>query len=150
MTVSYRPLLSLSSEAEYRAHFEREYCSGPVTTFDGLQVRFKKRDFDHCCFESSKRDGVKDTFSHVRAQRLNWIKAVLQDPNAERYKGWDKTRKRYDSKRRVAVVVGMYVVVIALTSTNTARFITAYWADTLDASGESAAVKKIRQGPKWA
>ena len=67
--MAYPPLLELPGEAEYRAHFEATYCRGPIRAFDGIEVRFRKRDFDHCCFESSRRDGAKDAFSQPRAKR---------------------------------------------------------------------------------
>ncbi len=31
-------------------------------TFDGIKVFFSKDKFDHAFFESTKRNGVKDTF----------------------------------------------------------------------------------------
>ena len=142
-------LLQLQSMTRYRTHFERVFCQGPVRTFDGIEVRFRKTDFDHCCFESSKQDGTKDTFSQKRAERLDWIKAALEDENAERYQGWDKHQKRYDPKRRVTLVMGDYVVVITLTGQNRADFVTAYVADTPAPPGRESTVDKIRKGPKW-
>jgi len=50
--MSYPPLLSYQTIGEYRAHFERVYCQGPIVTFDGIAVRFRKEDFDHAFFES--------------------------------------------------------------------------------------------------
>jgi hypothetical protein len=41
--------------------------------------------FDHCFFESTH--SKDDTFSSRRAERINWIKAVLQDTNAELRQG---------------------------------------------------------------
>lgn len=147
--MAYPPLLDLEDEAAYRAHFEAVYCRGPIEAFDGVQVRFRKRDFDHCCFESSRRDGSKDQFSRPRARRLDWIRAALQDPTSECYQGWDKKRKRYDGRRRVAVVMGNYVVVIALKGRGRADFVTAYVADTPAAPGRLSTVDMIRRGPKW-
>ena len=74
---------------------------------------------------------------------MNWIKAALQDKNSELYKGWDKQQKRYDGNRRVAIVMGNYVVVIALIGDSKANFVTAYVADT------SRTLEKIKGGPKW-
>jgi hypothetical protein len=148
--VAYPILLDLGDMATYRTHFEITYCRAPIKTFDGIQVRFRKRDFDHCCFESSRRDGVKDRFSLPRARRLNWIRAALQDPNSERYQGWDKRRKRYDRRRRVVVVMGNYVVVIALKRRGWADFVTAYVADTPAVPGRLSTVDMIRKGPRWA
>ena len=53
-------------------------------------------------------------------------------------------RKRYDRRRRVALVTGDYVVVIGISSKGKGRFITAFVAD----SGRT--VQMIRRNPKWA
>ncbi|HNY26194.1 MAG TPA: hypothetical protein PLA90_12850 [Candidatus Sumerlaeota bacterium] len=147
--MAYPPLLCLANEVAYRAHFEKLYCREPVETFDGIQVRFRKRDFDHCCFESSQRNNRKDLFSTKRAERLDWIQAALQDPNSERYQGWDKKKKCYDATRRVTLVMGDYVVVIALKAPKEADFITAYVADTPTRPERLSTIDQIRKGPKW-
>ncbi len=139
----YPPLLKLADEATYRARFEAIYCAGVVTTFDGIRVRFQKRDFDHCFFESSQRNRIKDTFSPLRAERLEWIAVALQDASADRFQGWDRNTKTYDKTRRVTVVCGNYVVVVALTGANSARFITAYVADT------PSTLAKLKTSPAW-
>lgn len=143
----YPPILNHTTEADYRAHFEREYCQKPILTFDGIEVRFRKSKFDHSFFESVK--AKDDTFSLQRAKRMDWIKVALQDPHAELYQGWDKNRKRYDGFRRVAVVMGNYVVVIALTGDNKADFITAYVADTSGRGTRPSTIDMIRMSPKW-
>jgi hypothetical protein len=139
----YPPLLKLPDEGAYRARFESIYCTGAVTTFDGITVRFQKRDFDHCFFESSQRNRIKDTFSSLRAERLDWIAVALQDATADRFQGWDRDSKTYDKSRRVTLVCGDYVVVIALTSAVLARFITAYVADT------PSTLARLKTSPKW-
>ena len=139
----YPPLLKLADEAAYRARFEALYCLGTIAAFDGIQVRFRKTDFDHCFFESSQRNRVKDTFSAPRAERMEWIRVALQDGAAERYVGWDRDTKSYDKHRRVTLVCGNYLVVIALTGTSTAKFVTAYVADT------PASLQRIKASPKW-
>lgn len=140
---AYPPLLKLADEAAYRARFEAIYCAGAVRTFDGIAVRFQKRDFDHCFFESSKRNRIKDTFSPLRAERLEWIAVALQDAAADRFQGWDRDTKTYDKTRRVTLVCGNYVVVIALTRETSARFITAYVANT------PSTLAKLKSSPKW-
>jgi hypothetical protein len=139
----YPPLLKLPDEAAYRARFDAIYCAGAVTTFDGITVRFQKRDFDHCFFESSQRNRIKDTFSNLRAERLEWIAVALQDDTADRFQGWDRNSKTYDKRRRVTLVCGNYVVVIALTGATSARFITAYVADT------PRTLANLKTSPKW-
>ena len=137
-------LLNLPSEDDYRAHFVATYCQGPISTFDGIFVRFQRRQFDHCCYESERRTGRKTYFSRQRAERLNWIKAALQDPNADLRVGWDKSRRCYDYDRRVAIVSGNYIVIISLQQNQrTARFITAYVADT------GRTLRLIKTSPEW-
>ena len=139
--VSYSPLLQGKSPAEYRSYFEATYCRGPITTFDGIEVRFRKRDFNHCFFESVLEKD--DTFSHQRAERIQWIKAALQDPHAELYVGWDNKKKRLAKDRRVAIVVQNYVVVIRFIGARSAAFVTAFVA-------EESTLRKIRKGPRCA
>ena len=142
--MSMPSLLALPDEAAYRAHFEALYCRGPIVTFDGIQVRFRRSDFDHCCFESDRRTRQKAYFSHVRAERIDWIQAALQDQNADLRVGWDNSRKRYDRGRRVAIVSGNYIVIVAIQSCGSrARFITAYVADT------GRTLQLIKTSPKW-
>jgi hypothetical protein len=141
--VAYPPLLWYGTEAEYRAHFERVYCQRPIITFDEIAVRFRKGGFDHCFYESTRRNRVKDVFSIQRAERIDWIKAALQDPNAELYVGWDGKKKRYDRSHRVVLVLGNYVVVIRISGSQTAQFVTAYVADS------PSTLAKIKRNPMW-
>jgi hypothetical protein len=141
--VACPPLVCYGTVDEYRAHFERVYCQEPITTFDWIVVRFRKSRFDHCFYESTRRNQVKDAFSALRAERIDWIKATLQDPNAELYVGWDGKKKRYDRSHRVALVVDDYVVVIRLSGNQTAQFVTAYVADS------PSTLAKIKGSPKW-
>ncbi len=141
--MTYPDLVIYVEESDYRQHFEQVYCNGPIITFDGIPVRFQKRNFSHAFFESVQ---VKDdTFSRPRAERIDWIKVALQDSESERYIGWNSKKKRHDGARRVTVVMGNFIVVIGLNKQkNRGRFITAYVAD----SGRT--LRKIRSGPKWA
>lgn len=150
--MTYPPLVSYASEAEYQKHFEDVYCKEPIATFDGIPVRFRKRDFHHAFFESV-RGGHDNLFSTKRAERIDWIKKTLQDPNADRYQGWDKKNKKYDKSRRVTVVMGNYIVVIVVrqnkrTGDQTGHFITAYVADTPAKRGRPSTIDRIRRSPK--
>ena len=84
-----------------------------------------------------------EPFSIKRAKRIDWIKAALQDTDAELYVGWDGRRKRYDRRHRVTLVVGNYVVVIRLSGIKKAQFVTAYVADS------PSTLQKIKRNPKW-
>jgi len=131
--------------SQYRKHYESLYCSKPILTFDKIPVWFKKSSFRHAFFESSHRDDKKDKFSPVRSQRIDWIKATLQNSGAMLYCGWDKAKRRYDPRWRVSVVYDDYVVVIQLRlkqdGSLKAEFRTAYVADN--------SIAKIRNSPKW-
>lgn len=140
--MSYPALVVYPNESDYQNHFEQVYCRGPVVTFDGIPIRFQKRNFTHAFFESVK--SKDDTFSWKRAERIDWIKAALQDSQSARYLGWDNKKKRHDGSRRVTVVMGNYVVVIGLSKQrDKGRFITAFVADS------DRTIKKIQNGPKW-
>ncbi len=141
--MAYPPLVIYATEAEYRSHYETVYCRDLITTFDGINVRFRKRNFSHCFYESTKRNQEKDQFSSLRASRMDWIKAALKDPAADLYVGWDRKRKCYDKSHRVSVVVGNYIVVIRLTGTMKAEFVTAYVADS------DSTLERIRKSPRW-
>jgi hypothetical protein len=135
------PLKAFADEMECFEHFRKVYCIGPIPTFDNIMVRFDKRDFLHLFFES--RGGKKNVFSSRRAERVDWIKAALEDPAAELFQGYDKTTKSYGPDRRVCVVSGDYVVIIALTDKDKAHIITAFVIDNPEA------LKQIKGSPKW-
>jgi len=137
------PLVCYRTTAEYRTHYEHVYCRGPITTFGGIAVRFRKSRFPHCFYESTRRNQIKDAFSVQRAERIDWIKATLQNPNADLYVGWDGKKKRYDPSHRVALVVGNYIVVIRMSGKQSAQFVTAYVADS------PSTLAKIKGSPKW-
>jgi hypothetical protein len=134
------PLVAYPTEDEYRQHFRRVYCHGPIMTFDGIAVRFRAAMFDHCFFESVVTKD--DSFSLVRAERIDWIAATLQDPNAELFVGWDSVKKRPATNRRVALVSGDYVTVIQMQGAGKATFITALVAST-------PTFAKVRGNGRW-
>ncbi len=138
--MAYPPLIHYRNEREYRAHFERVYCQGPIQTFDRIKVRFRKRQFDHCFFESVV--AKDDTFSQPRAERIDWIKAALEDANAELRIGWDNKRKCPANDRRVAIVVRNYVVIIRIYRRLGAEFVTAFVAG-------QRTITQIRTNPLW-
>ena len=139
------PKVVYGTEAEYRAHFVSAYCHGPVVTSDGIRVTFRKRDFDHCMYESSPMLGRKVSFSRIRAERIDWIRATLENPAAELYQGWDRQKRRVDPTRRVAVVYEDFVVVIGVRKLEDcsfrAYFVTAYKAETN--------IHRIKSKPRW-
>ena len=147
--MAYPPFVSYKTEAEYREHYERVYCRCGIVTFDGITVRFRKSQFQHAFCESSRRDGKKDKFSEVRAERIDWIKAALEDAESERYQGWDRESGCYSKKRRVTVVMGNYIVIFDLTSDTTGEFLTAFVDRGIRAPGRPRTIDQIRSAPKW-
>ncbi|MGH4140720.1 hypothetical protein [Clostridium sp.] len=54
---------------------------------------------------------------HRRAERIDWIKSVLQDEYAELYEGYDSKSKTCDNSRRVAIITeDDYFVIIRFTN----------------------------------
>lgn len=139
------PLLQLTDEAAYRDHFVYTYCRRVIETHDGIRVFFQQEKFGHAFYESTNRDGKKDTFSRVRAERMNWISATLTDSAAIRYQGWIARTRSYDAARRVDLLHEDFVVVISLGLTRDgglrANFITCYQADN--------SLAKIKVSPLW-
>jgi hypothetical protein len=137
-------LAHYATEAEYRHHYEQQYCHGTLYTFDGLRVFFPKHQFDDAFYESASRSARdKSVFSRTRAERIDWIRAAVQEKTAELYAGWNRDKKVIDSKRRVTVVYGDYVVILQVNAKRTkASFITAYVAD-------AGTLAKIRSQPRW-
>jgi len=138
-------LLILSCETEYQTYYEENYCKCPIVTYDGIPIYFPKNKFDHAFYESSDRRGSNDIFSYVRAQRMNWIKEILQSETATLYQGWNKKTKTYDPCGRVAFEYEQFVIVVRLSLKSDGslkgNFITCYQANN--------SLEKIKQSPLW-
>ena len=135
----------------YKKIYKKYYCKNPIITFDDISVKFYVSNFEHAFFESvNRRAKDKSKFSYKRANRIYWIKWVLQNPNAQLYKGYNSKTKNYDNSRRVAICVDNYAVIIELNKDNNkkAKFITAYVADGKNAKGQKA-IDLIKGSPKW-
>jgi len=137
-------------ESFYRKIFLDFYCKKPVKTFDNILVYFKEYNFDHAFFESkNRREKDKSIFSQKRAKRIYWIKWVLENPNAQLFKGYNHKTKSYDASRRVALCVDNYVVIININKKrNKAKLITAFVADGINKKGEKA-IDLIKNAKKW-
>lgn len=137
-------LLHLSTIEEYKNFFIENYCNKEIFTYDNLIVKFYPDQFEHAFYESEnhkKRD--KSIFSYERAERITWIREVLQDEKAQMYIGWDRDKKKYNENRRISIITPEnYVVVLNIVNKNKAKFITAYVASKTNA-------QKIRSAPKW-
>ncbi|MBE8167994.1 MAG: hypothetical protein HAW66_06480 [Shewanella sp.] len=144
--MSLPPFLEYATVAEYKRHYEKHYQRAEIITFDNIRVYFKPQKFGHAFYENSKgQKGAKDSFSKLRAQRMDWIKATLSHPNAKVLKGWNKEQKCYENDRRVSVVFGDFIVVIELSLSKVGvlkgNFVTCYVADK--------SIGKIEASPKW-
>lgn len=135
----------------YKNIYKKFYCKKPILTFDNISVKFYVDNFEHAFYESrSRRRKDKSIFSYKRANRIYWIKWVLQNPNAELFIGYNSKTKNYDRTRRVTVCVDNYAVIIGIDKYDTqkAKFITAYVADGINNKGEKA-IDLIKKGSKW-
>jgi hypothetical protein len=139
------PLVVYQTEKEYKGHYYKVYCKKPIVTFDSIPIIFRKNRFDHAFYESTKRDKRKDKFSKIRAERIDWIKATLQNPNAQLYCGWDNSKKKHDTHSRVNIVYGNFVVIIRIKKEALGNFrgefVTAFLADD--------SIRKIKNNPRW-
>ena len=141
------PLLNLPDENAYREHFQKCYLPPAVIhTFDGIHVRFFPHNFSHAFYyESVRGSGKKDKLSGQRAQRMDWIAAVLQDGSAELYRREMRDKRGHPTVRRIALrPLERYAVVIQMQKGGKrANFVTAYIV-----RGDEA-FKKMRGNPKW-
>jgi hypothetical protein len=138
------PLLKLPGEDEYRAHYRTVYVNGgPVVTFDGMEVSFFPEQFAHSFYRDSTPTAKdKAHFDRERAERMDWIGAVLRDSAAEVY------RREMDNSRRHRIALWLHeryavIVQIRRNRPNSARFITAYVVDS------NRALAKMRGNPRW-
>jgi len=139
------PFVEYASPNEYKVHYEENYCSRPILTFDGIRVFFSKEKFSHAFYESSDRRGSKDIFSEDRAKRIDWIKATLMSKESELFQGWDSKNRCYFADGRVSVLYENFVVVIRISLKRNGdlkgNFITCYQADN--------SIGKIKSSPIW-
>lgn len=138
------PLVHYDTEDGYRQHYEANYCQAMIRTFDGMPVYFPRQQFDDAFFESASRKARdKSVFSRERAERIDWIRTVLEDSDAALRMGWNRRTKRPNPRRRVAVAYGNYVVVVHVKrNRQSATFITAYVAS-------QSTVGRILDGNAW-
>jgi hypothetical protein len=137
------PLLILPDEAAYESYWIVNYVTpGSLTTFDGIEVRFFRRNFEHAFFSEAVRgSGKKDRFDLVRAKRMNWISALLCGSAAEIYRRLMPNRKL----RRIALDTSEDYAVVIEVERNGKRgqFVTAYVVNSAVALG------KMRNNPRW-
>lgn len=139
-------LLILSTEAEYKNYFIKEYCDkSPIATFDGLPVMFYSEMFEHSFYKRTKASwkAPKDQMDIERCKRMPWIKDVLNDSSIIPRQGYDKARNRYDNDNRVTFLAPNNYVVVIRKAGKSWRFVTAYLVDN------AVAASKIQASPAW-
>lgn len=143
--MAYKKIKSfLMTEAELRQLWSDTYCNSPITTFDGIKVKFYSNMFDHAFFENYNRiEKDKSILSLNRCEKMFWIKDTLEDSSAILKQGWISKTKTYDNNRRVALVKENYVVIILIYAVKKARFISAYEINDDDN------LKLFLGGPDW-
>lgn len=144
--VCHPPLLELNGPAEYRKHYERNYCRATIYTSDGIRIYFQPQKFGHAFYKNSQGGrGGKDAFDPDRAQRMDWIRITLESAESELYQGWNKDNQSYVKNRRVSVLHEDFVVVIEISMNKKGiikgNFITCYAADR--------SINIIRNSPLW-
>ena len=137
-------LLTLADEAAYQQHFVQKYCTGPLLTHDGIPVYFKRHAFYHAFFDTVVHKD--DTFSPLRAERMDWIEATLIDAQTNRLQGYVARTKQHDPARRVELRYQNFIVVLimglAKDGTLKGEFLTCYPVN-------NNRLPKVRGAPVW-
>lgn len=139
-------LRNFLSEDDCRQYYINNYCKADIKTFDGIGVRFYEDTFEHAFYTRTQKNwkAPKDHFAAERGERIDWIKAILEDPTIVPRKGYDKARRSYDNSRRVTFLApNNYVVVIYINNKGEGKFVTAYLVDN------AITAQKLRNAPLW-
>lgn len=87
-----------------------------------------------------------DTFSTVRAERMDWIEATLTDPQTQRLQGYLAKTKTHDPARRVELRHQNFIVVLIMgmkqDGSLKAEFLTCYAVN-------NNRLPKVQQAPAW-
>lgn len=145
--MAFPALVVYATWQEYLDHYKREYCRSTVITHDGIRVYFTEQRFQHAFWRISRHKGPKDTFDPKRAERIDWIKAVLISTEALLLQGWNNYTKSYEPERRVSILVDDYIVVVEMCFGRNgelrANFVTAFVAADEKTQG------KVQTAPPW-
>lgn len=139
--------LTLADQQSYKDHFVKNYCqSGPIITSMGFPVYFSPSNFEHAFFESTLRNGIKDSFySPERCSRMDWVRLTLTDSAATWLQGFDKKTQSHDPWRTVCLAYDDFVVIVRLGRSAQGdllgNFVTCFWADN--------SIGLIKQAPAW-
>lgn len=109
-------------------------------------IKYIKYGIEHAFYTRTEKrwKAAKDHFATERGERIDWIKAVLEDPSIIPRKGYDKARRTYDNSRRVTFLApNNYVVVIYINDKGKGKFVTAYVVDNVDTA------QKLSSAPLW-
>lgn len=137
--------MELESENAYLDYFVKNFIKQSIYTHDGIRIHFRKGHFYHAFFESTISH--KDCFSFNRARHMPEILTILQSPAATCHCGWNNKERRHDPHRRVAYLLGTFLVVIILNRNKSngklsGDFLTCFEADEFT-------FKRVKQDPLW-
>lgn len=145
--MSLPELRKFADEQECKQYYIENYCHNTeIKTFDGIRVKFYEETFEHAFYIRTRKSwsAPKDKYSEERGERIDWIKAILEDPDIAPRKGYDKAKKSYDNSRRVVFwAPNNYVVVIYINKKGEGKFVTAFLVDNQDTA------TKIANSPIW-
>lgn len=137
------PILHLTDEAAYEAHFVATLSSQHIATFDGLEVKFPRGAFNHAFFRSANRWAKdKSLFDIDRAQRMDWIAWALANPTCDLRQAWRSDQKKYDPTRRLCITPVDYCVWIQVPLNKSPYFVTAFMP-------EPKIILKLKGSPVW-
>lgn len=101
--------------------------------------------FSHAFYKRTSKawKAKKDTFDARRGERIDWIKAVLEDASIIPHVGYDKAKGTYDRSRRVTLLTSENYLVVIRDEGKQWRFVTAYLVD------DQRTANKISASPIW-
>lgn len=137
--------LELENEIAYLDYFVKNLIRREIYTHDGIRIHFRKGHFYHAFFETTVSH--KDCFSFDRARHMPEILTILQSPAATCHCGWNNKERKHDPNRRVAYLLGTFLVVIILnknrnTGKLTGEFLTCFEAD-------ESTFNRVKRDPLW-
>jgi hypothetical protein len=71
-------IILLDSEADYRKEYEEVFVKNSYS-LRGVPIDFDIKSFDHIFFEPASEDDRKGKFSHRRAKKMLFIRAMLKE-----------------------------------------------------------------------
>jgi len=73
------PIILLDTEEEYRREYETVFVLGGPFALRNIPVSFDIKSFDHIFYEPVDDTAKKGRFSHRRAKKMHFMKAILEE-----------------------------------------------------------------------